>query len=63
MVTWMKDASQNAIMAPKMIDLEQASIMKKTLEDKYEQLRDEYHQQQHKLSSIEEARKNRLNLF
>ena len=63
LVTWMKDASQNAIMAPKMIDLEQAAIMKKTLEDKYEQLRDEYHQQQHKLSSIEEARKNRLNLF
>jgi len=60
-VVWMKDASQNAIVASRLLSDE--SQMGKNLKDKYELLRKEYQEEQEKIISLEEARKNKLNLF
>ncbi|WP_081911056.1 methionine synthase [Prevotella sp. FD3004] len=60
-VVWMKDASQNALVASRLLSDEQQ--VEQELAEKYEQLRVEYQHEQIKLSSIEEARKQKLNLF
>ena len=54
---WMKDASQNALMAAKlMTDKEQ---VEHELDEKYYTLREEYKQEQAKIVSLEEARKKK----
>ena len=60
-VVWLKDASQNALVAARLMNDEQS--VEQELEAKYQHLREEYHQEQEKLSSLEEARKNKLKLF
>ena len=60
-VVWLKDASQNAIVAARLMSEEQQ--VEQELSEKYEHLREEYHQEQESLQSIEEARKQKLNLF
>ena len=60
-VVWLKDASQNAIVAARLMNEEQQ--VEQELSEKYEQMREEYHQEQTTLLSIEEARKQKLNLF
>ena len=60
-VVWLKDASQNALVAARLMNDEQS--VEQELEAKYQHLREEYHQEQDKLSSLEEARKNKLKLF
>ena len=60
-VVWLKDASQNAIVAARLMSEEQQ--VEQELSDKYEHLREEYHQEQAPLQSIEEARKQKLNIF
>ena len=60
-VVWLKDASQNALVAARLMNDEQK--VEHELAEKYQQLREEYHQEQEKLSSLEEARKNKLELF
>ena len=60
-VVWLKDASQNAIVAARLMNEEQQ--VEQELSEKYEHLREEYHQEQESLQSIEEARKQKLNLF
>ena len=60
-VVWLKDASQNALVAARLMNDEQE--VEHELAEKYQQLREEYHQEQEKLSSLEEARKNKLELF
>lgn len=62
-VVWMKDASQNAIVAAKLLDNKEKKSIKHLLDDKYEHLREDYIEEQQKIISIEEARKNKLNLF
>jgi len=59
----MKDASQNAIVAAKLLDNKEKKSIKHLLDDKYEHLREDYIEEQQKIISIEEARKNKLNLF
>ena len=60
-VVWMKDASQNALVASRlMTDGQQVG---KELTERYQHLREEYHQEQERLLTLEEARKNKLNLF
>jgi 5-methyltetrahydrofolate--homocysteine methyltransferase len=57
----MKDASQNALVASRlMTDGQQVG---KELTERYQHLREEYHQEQERLLTLEEARKNKLNLF
>ena len=60
-VVWMKDASQNALVAARLMSEEQQ--VEQELEEKYQHLRDSYQQEQLALQSLEEARKNKLNLF
>ncbi len=62
-VVWMKDASQNAIAASKLLDDDERNDYEKQLLTEYERLRDDYQGQQRELLSIEEARKRKLNLF
>jgi len=60
-VVWMKDASQNALVAARLMN--DSKEVAHELEEKYEHLREEYQQAQDELLSIEEARKHKLNLF
>lgn len=62
-VVWMKDASQNALVASKLLNDKQKDEFIKSINDKYNELRDGYVNESYKLKSIEEARKNKLNLF
>ena len=60
-VVWLKDASQNALVAARLMSEEQQ--VEQELSEKYEHLREQYHQEQDNLQSLEEARKHKLNLF
>ena len=60
-VVWLKDASQNALVAARLMSEEHQ--VEQELSEKYEQMREEYQQEQDNLLSIEEARKQKLNLF
>jgi len=62
-VVWMKDASQNSLAAARLLNKNEEQTYVNELNDKYESLRSGYQDKQHKLLSIEDARKNRLNLF
>ncbi|HRM91200.1 MAG TPA: B12-binding domain-containing protein, partial [Thomasclavelia ramosa] len=62
-VVWMRDASQNALVAPKLINDNERTRIKENLDKKYENLCEEYREEQQKIISIEESRKNKLNLF
>jgi 5-methyltetrahydrofolate--homocysteine methyltransferase len=56
-VVWMKDASQNAIMAAKLMDDKEQ--VEHELDKKYVTLRVEYQHEQAQIVSLEEARKNK----
>lgn len=60
-VVWMKDASQNALVAARLMSAQ--TQMEQELSEKYEHLREDYQQQQKKLLSYEEAKKQKNNLF
>lgn len=60
-VVWMKDASQNALVAAKLVSDEKQ--VAEQLSETYAHLREAYHAQQQELLSLEDARKNKLNLF
>ncbi len=62
-VVWMKDASQNALVAARLMDKNKEPELENELETRYENLRKEYGLEQEKLASLDEARKNKLNLF
>ena len=60
-VVWMKDASQNALVASRLMTKEEE--MAKELNDKYVRLRENYQSGQQELRSLEEARRNKFNLL
>ena len=62
-VVWMKDASQNPLMASRLLSDKGHSEILRNLDEKYAVMRNEYEAHQHELSSLDEARKNKLNLF
>ncbi|MBR5060827.1 MAG: methionine synthase [Prevotella sp.] len=62
-VAWMKDASQNAIAASRLLNAQEKIRYEKELNERYAALRESYEKDQERLLSIEEARKNKLNLF
>ena len=60
-VVWTRDASQNPIVAQQLIaDTDQVH---QQLDREYEDLRQQYNQKEQQLTSIEEARRQKLNLF
>ena len=60
-VIWMKDASQNALVAARLMSDEQE--VEQELTTRYQHLREEYQQDRAQLASLEEARRNKRNLF
>lgn len=62
-VVWMKDASQNALVAARLMNKEEERQMEKELDAKYEHLRQAYQTEQQQLLSLEEARKKKPNLW
>ena len=63
LVVWQKDASQSAAILAKLINKDERKPFIDKLYARYAKLRDEYKQEQVKLKSIDEARKNKLDLF
>ena len=62
-VVWMKDASQNALIAAKLLNKKERAVLKHNLDEKYAELRSSYEKEQQKIISLDEARKNKLDLF
>jgi 5-methyltetrahydrofolate--homocysteine methyltransferase len=62
-VLWMKDASQNPLVAARLMNQEEKTKIRKELDEKYEVLRRNYQQEQEHIVSLEDARKNKLRLF
>lgn len=62
-VVWMKDASQNPIVASQLLGDGGNADIQHDLDEKYAMMRADYEAQQQQLSSIDEARENKLNLF
>ena len=62
-VVWVKDAAQNPIIAQRLMNPEEKARFAKELDVKYARLREEYAAHQKKLSSLETARSNKLDLF
>ena len=62
-VVWMKDASQNPLVAQRLLSDGGSEDIQHNLNEKYAHMRDEYNSKQQQLSSIDEARKNKLNLW
>ncbi len=62
-VVWMKDASQNALAASRLLNANEKEKYTSELNEKYQELRNSYGKEQEKLMSLEEARKNKLDLF
>jgi 5-methyltetrahydrofolate--homocysteine methyltransferase len=60
-VVWLKDASQNVLVAARLLN--DGTQLEQELEEKYQKLRDDYQQTQAEILSLEEARKQKLNLF
>jgi 5-methyltetrahydrofolate--homocysteine methyltransferase len=60
-VVWLKDASQNPLVAQRL--LSDGQNYADELEQEYSQLRQEYDKEQQQLLSLDEARRNKLNLF
>jgi 5-methyltetrahydrofolate--homocysteine methyltransferase len=57
-VVWMKDASQNAPVAARLLNKDEEQQMEQELQERYRHLRDEYRQEQ-ELVSLKEAREKR----
>ena len=62
-VVWVKDAAQNPQIASRLMTEEGRRDFGRELSLRYELLRKEYAEDQQNLLSLEEARKNKLNLF
>ena len=60
-VVWMKDASQNPIVAQRLMS--DGQHLSAELDSAYARLREQYQQEQQQLLSLEEARRNRPKLF
>ena len=62
-VVWMKDASQNALVAARLLNKDEEAKVEEELDKKYKHLREEYEQEQKRLISLNEARKQKKDFF
>ena len=62
-VVWMKDASQNPLVASRLLGNGENTEIQHDLDEKYAAMRSDYESHQQQLTSLDEARKNKLNLF
>lgn len=62
-VIWVKDASLNAGICARFLNETECPKFEAELKERYEKLRQNYHEEQAKIASLSEARKNKLELF
>lgn len=62
-VVWVKDAAQNVIVISKMLSTSEGENYCQHVKEEQEQLRHQYAHDHEQLTSLEEARRNRLKLF
>ncbi len=62
-VIWVKDASLNAGICARFLNETECPKFVAELNERYERLRQQYHEQQARIASLTEARKNKLELF
>lgn len=62
-VIWVKDASLNAGICARFLNEAECPKFEAELKERYEKLRQNYHEEQAKIASLSEARKNKLELF
>ena len=62
-VIWQKDASQSAAILAKLMNEKERKTFVNELNARYAKLREEYRQEQVRLKPLDEARKNKLDLF
>ena len=62
-VVWMKDAAQNVIAANRLCNPKERSTYMQQIREEQEEMRRSYRQKHEELLSIEEARRNKLDLF
>lgn len=62
-VIWVKDASLNAGICARFLNEVEGPKFEVELKERYEKLRQDYHEEQAKIASLSEARKNKLELF
>lgn len=62
-VIWVKDASLNAGICARFLNEAECPKFEAELRERYEKLRQNYHEEQAKIASLSEARKNKLELF
>ena len=62
-VVWSKDAAQNAVMSLKLLNPQERATIADELNLRYQELRENYKRKKENILPIEEARKNKLNLF
>ena len=62
-VVWMKDASQNALAAARLLNPDEQEGYVRELDARYDSVRAGYEEQQVQLKSLDEARRNKLELF
>lgn len=62
-VIWVKDASLNAGICARFLNEAECPKFEAELKERYEKLRQDYHEEQAKIASLSEARKNKLELF
>jgi len=60
-VVWMKDASQNPVVAQRLMN--DSSRLSEELNENYAHLREHYRQEQQQLLSLDEARRQKKNMF
>ncbi len=62
-VVWMKDASQNALVAARLLNKDEEAKVEEELDEKYLHLREEYELEQKQLLPLDEARKQKKDFF
>ena len=62
-VIWVKDASLNAGICARFLNEKECPKFVAELEERYDCLRREYHEEQERIASLSEARQNKLELF
>lgn len=62
-VVWVKDAAQNVVTLSKLLNAKEKPRYVEALRKRYADMREHYAKEQQRLVSIDEARKNKLNLF
>ena len=62
-VVWVKDAAQNVVVLSKLLNANEHDKYCEALQQRYADMRKHYAEEQQRLVSLDEARKNKLNLF